>query len=149
MPAPARTLEQRIQDARARLEQDVDAGVATADPGGGLPYLIPLSFLWDGEALLIATPAASPTARNLAKTGNVRLGLGPTRDVLIVEGIAEAVDELSGETGDAFTAKAGFDPRKQPGFAYFRIVPRLIQAWREVNELKGRTLMRDGTWLAS
>jgi hypothetical protein len=26
--------------------------------------------------------------------------------------------------------------------------PRRIQAWREVNELPGRELMRDGHWLA-
>jgi hypothetical protein len=31
---------------------------------------------------------------------------------------------------------------------YFRIVPDRVQAWREVNELPGRTLMRDGVWLA-
>jgi hypothetical protein len=30
---------------------------------------------------------------------------------------------------------------------YFRIVPYRVQAWREVNELRGRTLMRDGQWL--
>ncbi len=33
-------------------------------------------------------------------------------------------------------------------YAYFRIVPGQVQAWREVNELAGRTLMRDGGWLA-
>ncbi len=43
----------------------------------------------------------------------------------------------------------GWDPRKEPGdYAYFRIVPGQVQAWREVNELAGRTLMRDGGWLA-
>jgi catechol 2,3-dioxygenase-like lactoylglutathione lyase family enzyme len=29
----------------------------------------------------------------------------------------------------------------------FRISPRRIQAWREVNELPDRELMRDGRWL--
>ena len=43
-----------------------------ADP----PYLVPLSFDWDGEALLVATPTDSPTGRNLAATRAVRLGLG-------------------------------------------------------------------------
>ena len=32
----------------------------------GAPYLVPLSFDWDGEALLVATPTDSPTGRNLA-----------------------------------------------------------------------------------
>ena len=40
----------------------------------GAPYLVPLSYDWDGEALLMATPADSPTGRNLAATRAVRLG---------------------------------------------------------------------------
>jgi hypothetical protein len=42
---------------------------ASAD---GTPYLVPLSFDWDGEALLMATPADSRTGR----TGGDREG-GP------------------------------------------------------------------------
>jgi hypothetical protein len=30
---------------------------------------------------------------------------------------------------------------------WFRISPRRIQAWREVNEMPDRELMRDGRWL--
>jgi hypothetical protein len=52
-------------------------------------------------------------------------------------------------TKDAFAAKHGWDPRQETrDYAYFRIVPGRVQAWREVNELPGRTLMRDGGWLA-
>jgi hypothetical protein len=32
-------------------------------------------------------------------------------------------------------------------YRWFRISPGRIQAWREVNELPGRELMRDGRWL--
>ena len=39
-----------------------------------------------GEALLMATPTDSPTGRNLAATRAVRLGLGHTRDVSMIEG---------------------------------------------------------------
>ena len=46
--------------------------------------LLPLSFDWDGEALLVATPTASPSGRNLATTRTVRLGLGHTRDVSMI-----------------------------------------------------------------
>ena len=46
MPPPARPPQQRKQDTLDRLERDVDAWVATADPGTGTPYLVPLSFLW-------------------------------------------------------------------------------------------------------
>ncbi|MFC7648343.1 pyridoxamine 5'-phosphate oxidase family protein [Streptosporangium lutulentum] len=64
MKASPRSLAQRMQDTRRRLDEDVDAWVATADRAG-TPYLVPLSFLWDGETLLISTAAGNPTARNL------------------------------------------------------------------------------------
>lgn len=74
---------------------------------------MPLSFLWDGVSLLIATPAASPTSRNLLATYKARVGIGPTRDLVLIEGTVHALapNELPAEVGDAFTAKAGFDPR--------------------------------------
>jgi tRNA-Thr(GGU) m(6)t(6)A37 methyltransferase TsaA len=146
-PPPARPPGQRREDSLRRLEQDTDAWVATADAHTAAPYLVPLSFLWDGATLLIATPEASPTGRNLHDTGKVRLGIGPTRDLVLIEGTAQAVTGLPAETGDAFTAKAGFDPRELPGYRYFRIRPLRIQARREANELVGRDLMRDGHWV--
>lgn len=78
--------KERKQDTLDRLEKDTDAWVATADAESGTPYMVPLSFLWDGETLLVATPASSPTGRNLRATGRVRIGIGPTRDVVLVEG---------------------------------------------------------------
>src|SRR5919201_4378501 len=150
-PLP-RTAQQRKQDALNRLERDTDAWVATADAGSGTPYLVPLSFLWDGSTLLVATPAASPTSRNLQATGKVRLGVGPTRDLVLVEGTVEALPagEVPGEVGDAFAAKAGFDPRElSTPYLYFRVTPRRVQAWREVNELEGRDLMRGGRWVVA
>jgi nitroimidazol reductase NimA-like FMN-containing flavoprotein (pyridoxamine 5'-phosphate oxidase superfamily) len=146
---PPRSAERRKQDSLHRLERDVDAWVATAD-GGGTPYLIPLSFLWDGATLLVATPSSSPTGRNLRTSGRVRVGVGLTRDVVLIEGTVEAIadTEIPDEVGDAFAAKAGFDPRELAGsYHYFRIRPRRLQAWREVDELEGRDLLRDGAWL--
>jgi Pyridoxamine 5'-phosphate oxidase len=150
MTPPARTPQQRKADSLRRLETDVDTWVATADPGSGTPYMVPLSFLWDGATVLIATPAASPTSRNLRATGRVRLGIGPTRDLVLIEGTVQAettATEIPAQTGDAFAAKTGFDPRELAGYAYFRIRPQRLQAWREANELAGRDLIRDGNWV--
>src|SRR5919199_2116692 len=110
MAAPARTPSQRRQDTLHRLEHDVDAWAATADPASGTPYLVPLSFLWDGSTLLIATPVSSPTSRNLQATGKVRLGIGPTRDLVLIDGTVRALaaTEIPEEVGDAFAAKTGF-----------------------------------------
>jgi hypothetical protein len=150
MTPPPRSQHQRVQDTLDRLTGDVDAWIATADMHTGIPYLVPLSFLWDGSTLLIATPASSPTSRNLQATGKVRLGIGPTRDVVLVEGTVQPLPaaELPAEAGDAFAAKTGFDPRTlTSSYLYFRIHPQRLQAWREANELTGRELMRDGHWL--
>jgi hypothetical protein len=140
----------RRKDTERRLTQDVDVWVATAS-SDGVPYLVPLSFDWDGDALLVATPTDSPTGRNLAATGTARLALGHTRDVSMIEGDVEVleIDALPQQRGDRFAARSGFDPRTlTTRYRWFRISPRRIQAWREANELPGRELMRDGRWLA-
>jgi hypothetical protein len=149
MAEPPRTTEQRKEDTLARLRDDVDLWVASADDVCAA-YLVPLSYHWDGESLVVATPRSSRTARNLIRSRWARVALGPTRDVVIIEG---PVDEL--ETGadvaleDAHAASTGFDPRTlATDYVYLRITPRAIQAWREANELPGRWLMREGAWLA-
>lgn len=152
MTVTPRTPRQRKLDALRRFEQDVDAWVATADPETGAPYLVPLSVLWDEAAFLLATPAASRTGRNLQATGDVRLGIGLVRDVVLVDGRATALPlaDVPSEIADAFAAKTGFDPRQlATEYLYFRILPRRIRAWREADELDGRELMRDGRWLVS
>src|SRR5436190_752778 len=146
MAPPPRSAQQRKQDTLARLEGDVDAWVATAGRGGGSPYLVPLSFLWGGRVLLVATPARSVTSRNLLASGKVRVGIGPTRDVVLIEGTARLV-QPSTDVAEAFARKAGFDPRILEDYAYFEIEPSRLQAWREANELEGRELMRDGHWV--
>jgi len=143
---PPRSAEQRKSDSLNRLASDVDAWIATADAAGS-GYLLPLSFLWDGAGVVVATPRSSVTGRNLTRGGRVRVGLGELRDVTMMDGTAEPVQDE--KTKDAFAAKHGWDPREEAGdYAFFRIVPDRVQAWREVNELPGRTLMRDGDWLA-
>ncbi|MFC0097213.1 hypothetical protein ACFFKH_06690 [Micromonospora marina] len=59
-----------------------------------------------------------------------------------------AVDALPTEHGDRFGTRTGFDPRTLiTPYRWHRITPRRIQAWREADELPGRTLKRDGRWL--
>jgi hypothetical protein len=147
---PPRSRARRRSDTEHRLTHDVDVWVATASADGA-PYLVPLSFDWDGEALLLATPANSPTGRNLATTRAVRLALGHTRDVAVIEGDVDVVeiDALPRELGNRFAARTGFDPRTlDTPYRWYRITPRRIQAWREVDELPDRELMRDGRWSA-
>jgi hypothetical protein len=147
--AQPRSGAERRRDTEHRLTHDIDVWVASASADGG-PYLVPLSFHWDGETLLVATPTDSVTGRNLAATRSVRLALGLTRDVSMIDGDVEVleIDALPRPRGDRFAARTGFDPRAlTTPYRWFRISPRRIQAWQEVDELSGRELMRDGRWV--
>jgi len=147
-PAPPRPHARRKADTLARLRGEVDCWVASADENGDA-YLVPLSFVWHDEALTVATPRASRTARNLIHAGRARVTLGPTRDVVVVDGTVEAL-RLGADSAleEAHAHATGFDPRtEREEYVYLRIAPTGIQAWREANELAGRQLMRHGAWL--
>ena len=143
--APVRNRARRIEDARSRLEHDADLWLATAD--AGLPWLIPLSFHWTGEAVLMATIRRSATYCNLSQGGGMRIALGHTRDVVMIDGEVELPQDLPQTDADQTAAAAGLDPRTDPTAAFLRVVPRRVQAWRNVAELDERTIMRDGQWL--
>jgi len=143
--AAPRTRARRRADTLALLATEVDCWVASADELGNA-HLVPLSFYWDGAALVLATPRSSPTATNLLRAGVARIGVGPTRDVVLVDGrVSEGVDD---PTADAHTEHSGFDARAEPvDYVYLRVTPTELRAWREANELSGRLLMRGGRWL--
>jgi Pyridoxamine 5'-phosphate oxidase len=147
-PAPARSRSQRRHDTLTKLRGDVDLWVASADEAGAA-YLVPLSFYWDEETVTIATPRTSRTARNLMRAAWARVALGPTRDVVIIEGTVEAIP-IGSDAGleEAHARATGFDPRELTDeYIYLRITPHNVQAWREANELEDRQLMRGGVWL--
>ncbi|HEV2935721.1 MAG TPA: pyridoxamine 5'-phosphate oxidase family protein [Streptosporangiaceae bacterium] len=149
--APPRTLEQRKAETLAKLAAPVaDVWVATAGPDAS-SYLVPLSLAWIDERIVLATEADSVTARNLAGQGHARLGLGPTRDVVMIDAVLERVyrlDQVPPRLARRYAEQADWDPRKAGDTMLFLVLrPHRIQAWREVNELPGRTLMRDGAWL--
>ena len=149
---PARSRADRTRDARARLAApNGDVWVATASSTGDA-YLVPLSYAWDGEHVVIAAQATSITARNLHASGRARLGFGPTRDVVLVDAelsqTMAAGDARAAGIGERYAAQADWDPRAEPdGYVFLLLRPSRIQAWREANELAGRVVMRDGAWL--
>ena len=149
MTVPAvREAAARVRDTRRRLAEDIDAWVATTQPDG-TPYLLPLSFYWDGTQAWLATRRTNPTARNMLRTGVVRLALGHPRDVVLIDGTVRLVEpaELTASVGDAFAAKTRFDPRRLArSYGYFSVLPDTIQAWREVDEYPGRVILADGRW---
>jgi general stress protein 26 len=145
---PARSTAERVRHAKARLSADVDLWVATAS-ADGVPYLVPLSFLWHDGRILLATSERSATVRNVSRDGRVHLSLDGTRDVVLIEGDAKIVppDKVEPVVTDAYATHAGWDPRTDPGTAWVVVTPVRIRSWREANELAGREIMRDGAWL--
>jgi hypothetical protein len=145
-PRPA---QQRKADVLAALSApQADAWVATSGQG---PHLVPLSVHWTGARIVVAVEPSSRTARNLDRTRIARLALGGSRDVVMIDTEVTRIDsdgEIDDDVAERYAAQAGWDPRSsRDGFVYVVLRPTRIQAWREVNELPGRTLLRDGEWL--
>ena len=144
-----RDAETRKADSLALLATpEIDVWVATAGAAGDA-HLVPLSLAWVDERVVIAVPATSVTTRNLTASHRARLAVGPTRDVVMIDAALEgtvAVDD-DPALGEAYAAQADWDPRGDPGYVFLVLRPLRLQAWREANEIKGRTLMRDGAWV--
>jgi hypothetical protein len=146
-----RTRERRKADTLAKLSAPAaDVWVATAAADASA-YLVPLSLAWLNERVVLATDADSVTARNIISQGHARLGLGPTRDVVLIDAELEQVyspDEVPSVLARGYATQADWDPRESGGQMRFLVLrPQRIQAWREANELPGRTLMRGGAWI--
>jgi hypothetical protein len=126
----------------------IDVWVATA-AAPAVPYLVPLSLAWVHDRVVIALEASSPTARNLATSGEARLGVGPTRDVVMIDAVLERTVDVAADDalGAAYAGQADWDPRGLAGYVFLVLRPTRLQAWRESNEIPGRLLMRDGVWL--
>jgi hypothetical protein len=139
----------RKADALAMLATPaIDVWVATASADGA-PHLVPVSLAWVDERVVVALERTSVTARNLAASGQARLAVGPTRDVVMLDVTLErTVDVAADEAlGAAYVAQADWDPRRSTGYLFCVLRPVRVQVWREANEIAGRTLMRDGAWL--
>jgi hypothetical protein len=148
---PARPPEQRKADSLAKLAAEAaDVWVATASPAGEA-HLVPLSLCWDDDRVVLATDRGTRTFENLAASGRARLALGPERDVVMLDAVLVSVIDVADAPhalADAYAAQADWDPREAgDGYVYVVLAPERIQAWREADEIPGRTLMRDGHWL--
>src|SRR3954451_23948155 len=152
MTEQPRTGPQRKADTLSKLEAvNGDVWVATAS-NAGAAHLVPLSYAWHDERVVLAAEADSVTVRNVRESGRPRLGFGPARDVLIIDAargrIVAIADGAATDVVEAYASQTDWDPSLDPGSLVFVLMrPLRVQAWRESNELSGKLLMRDGTWL--
>jgi hypothetical protein len=146
--APRDGVARRADALRLLATPAIDVWVATASADGDA-HLVPVSLAWIEERVVIAIPADSVTARNLVTSGRARLAVGPTRDVVMIDVVMERTAAVEDDDAlqAAYTGQADWDPRQGSGYLYLVLRPVRLQAWREANEIPGRTLMRDGSWL--
>ncbi len=144
-----RPASERAAHARARLATEPNVWIASASPDG-VPHLVPLSLAWVNEAIVVATPESTPTARNITRTGRARASLESADDVVIFDTAAsvQPFDASDPQLIAAFIERVGWDPRELPGdWAMLTLKPERGHAWIGPAEIEGRTIVRNGTWV--
>ncbi|MEI2827547.1 MAG: pyridoxamine 5'-phosphate oxidase family protein [Dermatophilaceae bacterium] len=145
--------ERRAHAERVFRQTDGHVWVATAN-GRGRAHLVPFSFAWIPEGIVICTSPTSQTAKNLRETSTAKLAFGATHDVVLVTGrLAEVIDRGPGsdtsEIDNVFATQSDWDPRQSSGtFSYFVIGLRQVDVWGPEEEHPDRVVMRSGEWLA-
>jgi PPOX class probable F420-dependent enzyme len=108
--------------------------VTTRDDGR--PHAIPVWGLWLDGAVLFSTDPQSVKGRNLASRPDVVIHLESGDETVVVEGRAERVTgaELPSDFVDAYDAKYGHRvDTSNPAFAFYRVRPERVLAWREAD----------------
>ena len=146
-----RSPKERKADALSKLAAlEANVWVASASPTDGV-HMVPVTHTWDGTRIVLATEPWSRSATNITASPRVRLALGETRDVVMIDAVlVEAVptSEAPAVVADGYAAQAGWDPRTDNGeYVYLAFGPERIQVWREDEDLTGRTVMRNGAWV--
>jgi hypothetical protein len=121
-----------------------------ATTGDAAPHVIPLSFVWRDERIVMAVQADSPSARNLRRTKTARAVLGSPHDAIMIDGVVEQADprEVAAGTVSALRDASAIDPLRTPGFVCLALKPFRIQAYWTGSEIAAPTIMRSGEWVA-
>jgi hypothetical protein len=147
----ARSTEERKADALSKLVAvETNVWIASASPSGAV-HLVPVTHSWNGSQVVLATGPKSRTVSNVVASGQARLALGETRDVLMMDAaLVEAVPASDAPIilAEGYAAQAGWDPRTDAdNYVFLVLEPRRIQVSREGEDLAGRTVMRNGEWV--
>jgi hypothetical protein len=100
----------------------------------GRPHAMPVWGLWLDGAVLFSTDPDSVKGRNLAARPDVVVHLESGDETVVVEGRGERIagTDLPESFVDDYDAKYGhrLDP-SNPAFAFYRLRPARVLAWRE------------------
>jgi hypothetical protein len=141
---PPRATSQRRDDVQHKLDHERHLWLSTSGPEG--PHMIPLSYFWDGKALLMTTRGTSRTVRNLRAQPRVRAAIGTGTDVVMVDGVVSI--ERAEDLNPLVFRRLPLHPDRVPGIVALRLAADTIQAWRGVSEIPGRVVRQEGRWLS-
>ena len=145
-----RTVAERKADVIKAFEAHDHMCLATADLQGR-PQLIAVATLWHDGNVVVTTRVESKTARNLAESGVAKLAHGTADDVVLVDAVLETsmpAESAEDELVSAWVQANGWNPREEgDDWAFYRLRPQRIQAYRGYEELEGRDVMRGARWL--
>ena len=116
-----------------RMAESRNYWIGTARPDGR-PHVMPVWGVWLDETFYFGTGRESAKARNLARNPALVVHLESGDDVVILEGVAEEVEDgaLRARLAEAYGSK--YDPyRPDPDEMglVFALRPRLAYAWQE------------------
>jgi len=100
-----------------------------------------MSHTWNGNQIVLATEPESRTVANVTANPRVRLALGETRDVVMIDAVltgAVPKAEAPAALAEGYATQAGWDPRTDGSdYVYLVLEPERIQVWREAEDLAG------------
>ncbi len=99
-------------------------------PPGGAVHLVPVSHTWNGTEVVVATGPSSRTLANITANPKVRLALGETRDVVMIDAALVSTvppPDAPAVLADGYAAQAGWDPQTDEGdYVYLVLGPERI-----------------------
>ncbi len=129
----------------AKIETSRNYWISTASTQGK-PHAAPVWGLWFEGEFYFSTDPTSRKGRNIVANPEVVVHLESGDDVVILEGTLEPVPDramLTGRFADAYEAKYHFRVDfANPGFAVYRLRPRVAFAWGEQDFPKSATRWR-------
>jgi PPOX class probable F420-dependent enzyme len=129
-----------------RFEREPIVWLSSSHPDGR-PHLVPVWFVWDGEAFLVFSKPTARKVRNMAEAPNVTLAIGSAErdfDVQLVEGHAVLLEQQTAAVVPSAMWTKYAEPMASAGLSRdefvatyrqaIRIIPTRFLPWR------GRTL---------
>jgi hypothetical protein len=144
---PRSRLERRAA-ALEHLRSNSNLWFATASDGRG-PHLIPVSYWWDGNRLTTAMFENSRTLKNVRSQPKVRVAIGSTGDVLMIDSTATivSVTEIDPGAAEAYARAAGMTQDRCRVSLTSNWLRSGCRRGGDPRSFAGRTVMHRGVWL--